>query len=96
MKVENKELSGFTKFSTRLANEKLMKLAIVMQIKYCPSNTLSKTIVTYLTTNRAILNACNASHEKTDHVTMQTTLRGVHNNEFHWLLKYRCRLPNVL
>lgn len=49
MKVENKELSGFTKFSTRLSNEKLMKLAIVMQIKYCPSNTLSKTIVTYLT-----------------------------------------------
>lgn len=55
MKVENKELQDFTEFLTRLSNEKLMKLAILMQLKYCRSLLLSKTIVTYRTADRAIL-----------------------------------------
>lgn len=44
-----------TKFLTRLSNDKLMKLAILMQLKYCRSLLLSKTIVTYRNTDRAIL-----------------------------------------
>lgn len=53
MKVEYKELQDFTELLTRLSNEKLMKLAI--QLKYCRSLLLSKTIVTYRNTDRAIL-----------------------------------------
>lgn len=55
MKVEYKELQDFTEFLTRLSNEKLMKLAILMQLKYCRSLLLSKTIVTYRANDRAIL-----------------------------------------
>lgn len=55
MKVGYKELQDFTEFLTRLSNEKLMKLAILMQLKYCRSLVLSKTIVTYRAASRAIL-----------------------------------------